>query len=160
MLQKRIQKRKIFSLLQKGIPKYKVFSRMLQKRIPKHKIFFRILQNEITKHKLFSRKGPQDSEYSLKSSKKTPPNTKSSSESPFWPLFNKSNNPLSYEKIKYNSWNCCRYSKGSLKDYGICVKTQTENLSKKLDRRIFGLKILHHQFHLISTVLVSKNTKK
>ena len=37
---------------------------------------------------------------------------------------------------------------------------QTWNLSKNLHRRIFGLKILHHQFHLISTVLVRKNTKK
>jgi len=35
---------------------------------------------------------------------------------------------------------------------------QTWNLSKILHRRIFGLKILHHQFHLISTVLVRKNT--
>ena len=37
--------------------------------------------------------------------------------------------------------------------------TQTWNLSKILHRWIFGLKILHHQFHLISTVLVRKNTK-
>ena len=36
---------------------------------------------------------------------------------------------------------------------------QTWKLSKNLHRRIFGLKILHHQFHLISTVLVRKNTK-
>ena len=36
---------------------------------------------------------------------------------------------------------------------------QTWNLSKNLHRRIFRLKILHHQFHLISTVLVGKNTK-
>ena len=36
---------------------------------------------------------------------------------------------------------------------------QTWNLSKILHRRIFWLKILHRQFHLISTVLVRKNTK-
>ena len=39
------------------------------------------------------------------------------------------------------------------------VKVQTWNLSKILHRRIFKLKILHRQFHLISTVLVRKNTK-
>ena len=37
--------------------------------------------------------------------------------------------------------------------------SQTWNLSKILHRRIFRLKILHRQFHLISTVLVRKNTK-
>ena len=36
---------------------------------------------------------------------------------------------------------------------------QTWNLSKKLHRRIFSLKILHCRFHLISTVWVRKNTK-
>ena len=36
---------------------------------------------------------------------------------------------------------------------------QTWNLSKILYRRIFRLKILHRQFHLIFTVLVRKNTK-
>ena len=36
---------------------------------------------------------------------------------------------------------------------------QTWNLSKNLHRRIFRLTILHRQFHLISTVLVGKNTK-
>ena len=36
---------------------------------------------------------------------------------------------------------------------------QTWNLSKNLHRRILRLKILHRQFHLISTVLVGKNTK-
>ena len=36
---------------------------------------------------------------------------------------------------------------------------QTWNLSKTLHRRIFRLKILHCQFHLILTVLVRKNTK-
>ena len=36
---------------------------------------------------------------------------------------------------------------------------QTQNLSKNLHRRILRLKILHRQFHLISTVLVGKNTK-
>ena len=36
---------------------------------------------------------------------------------------------------------------------------QTWNLSKILHRRIFRLKILHRQFHLILTVLVRKNTK-
>jgi len=36
---------------------------------------------------------------------------------------------------------------------------QTWNMSKILHRRIFRLKILHHQFHLILTVLVRKNTK-
>ena len=36
---------------------------------------------------------------------------------------------------------------------------QTWNLSKILHRRIFRPKILHRQFHLISTVLVRKNTK-
>ena len=34
------------------------------------------------------------------------------------------------------------------------------DLSKILHHRILGLKILHHQFHLISTVLVRKSTKK
>ena len=38
-------------------------------------------------------------------------------------------------------------------------QAQTGNLSKNLHHRIFGLKILHHQFHLILTVLVRKNTK-
>ena len=38
--------------------------------------------------------------------------------------------------------------------------TQTWNLSKILHRRIFRLKILHRQFHLISTVLVRKKTQK
>ena len=33
-------------------------------------------------------------------------------------------------------------------------------MSKKLHRRIFRLKILHRQFHLISTVLVKKKTQK
>ena len=37
---------------------------------------------------------------------------------------------------------------------------QTWNLSKNLHRRIFGLKILHHQFHLISTVLIRKKKQK
>ena len=36
---------------------------------------------------------------------------------------------------------------------------QTWNLSKILHRQIFRLKFLHRQFHLISTVLVRKNTK-
>ena len=36
---------------------------------------------------------------------------------------------------------------------------QTWNLSKNLHRRISRIKILHRQFHLISTVLVGKNTK-
>ena len=36
---------------------------------------------------------------------------------------------------------------------------QTWNLSKNLHRRILRLTILHRQFHLISTVLVGKNTK-
>ena len=36
---------------------------------------------------------------------------------------------------------------------------QTWNLSKILHRRIFRLKILYRQFHLILTVLVRKNTK-
>ena len=36
---------------------------------------------------------------------------------------------------------------------------QTWNLSKNFHSRIFRLKILHHQFHLILTVLVRKNTK-
>ena len=39
------------------------------------------------------------------------------------------------------------------------METQTWNLSKNLHRRILRLKILHRQFHLISTVLVGKNTK-
>ena len=38
-------------------------------------------------------------------------------------------------------------------------KWQTWNLSKNLHRRIFRLKILHRQFHLILTVLVRNNTK-
>ena len=38
-------------------------------------------------------------------------------------------------------------------------KRQTWNLSKILHRRIFRLKILQRQFHLISTVLVRKNTR-
>ena len=37
---------------------------------------------------------------------------------------------------------------------------QTWNLSKNLHRRIFRLKILHRQLHLISTVLVGKKTQK
>ena len=42
----------------------------------------------------------------------------------------------------------------------ICTfQRQTWNLSKILHCRIFRLKILHRQFHLISTVLVRKNTK-
>ena len=45
-------------------------------------------------------------------------------------------------------------------DFLLVEVGQTWNLSKILHRRIFGLKILHHQFHLISTVLVRKNTKK
>ena len=36
---------------------------------------------------------------------------------------------------------------------------QTWNLSKNLHRRILRLKILHRQFHLISTVLVGKTQK-
>ena len=36
--------------------------------------------------------------------------------------------------------------------------TQTWNLSKILHRRIFRIKILHRQLHLILTVLVRKNT--
>ena len=40
------------------------------------------------------------------------------------------------------------------------MASKTWNLSKNLQRRIFRLKILHRQFHLISTVLVGKNTKK
>ena len=36
---------------------------------------------------------------------------------------------------------------------------QTWNLSKILHRRIFRLKIIHRQFHLISTVLIRKITK-
>ena len=36
---------------------------------------------------------------------------------------------------------------------------QTWNLSKNLHSRILRLKILHRQFHLISTFLVGKNTK-
>ena len=39
------------------------------------------------------------------------------------------------------------------------IKNQTWNLSKILHRQIFRLKILHRQFHLISRVLVRKNTK-
>ena len=39
------------------------------------------------------------------------------------------------------------------------VRFQTWNLSKNLHRRIFRLKILHCQFHLISTVLVGKKHK-
>ena len=37
---------------------------------------------------------------------------------------------------------------------------QTWNLSKILHRRIFRLKFLHRQFHLISTVLIKKKHKK
>ena len=36
---------------------------------------------------------------------------------------------------------------------------QTWNLSKTLHRRIFRPKILHRQFHLISTVIVIKTPK-
>ena len=39
------------------------------------------------------------------------------------------------------------------------TRWQTWNLSKILHRWIFRLKILHRQFHLISTVLVGKNAK-
>ena len=42
-------------------------------------------------------------------------------------------------------------------DFGRLHK-QTWNLSKILHRRIFRLKILHRQFHLILTALVRKNT--
>ena len=37
--------------------------------------------------------------------------------------------------------------------------SQTWNLSKNVHRRIFRLKILRRQFHLISTVLVGKKQK-
>ena len=43
---------------------------------------------------------------------------------------------------------------------GLPVQVQTWNLSKNLHHRIFGLKILHHKFHLISTALVGKKTQK
>ena len=41
--------------------------------------------------------------------------------------------------------------KGGVHRHGIC--------QKKLHRRIFSLKNLHRQFHLISTVLIRKNTQ-
>ena len=44
-------------------------------------------------------------------------------------------------------------------DTGILYRLQTWNLSKILHHRIFRLKNLHRQFHLISKVLVRKNTK-
>ena len=40
------------------------------------------------------------------------------------------------------------------------LREDMEFVKKNLHRRIFRLKILHRQFHLISTVLVGKNTKK
>ena len=46
-----------------------------------------------------------------------------------------------------------------LHDLHNCGYMQTWNLSKILHCRIFRLKLLHCQFHLISTVLVRKNTK-
>ena len=52
-------------------------------------------------------------------------------------------------------------SQFSLWKYGLqLAPTQTWNLSKNLHRRILRLKILHRQFHLISTVLVGKKHKK
>ena len=42
----------------------------------------------------------------------------------------------------------------------LLVLDQTWNLSKNIHRRILRLKILHYQFHLISTVLVGKKHKK
>ena len=47
----------------------------------------------------------------------------------------------------------------SVSGFRVCSE-QTWNLSKILHRRIFRLKILHRQFHLISTVLVRKKHKK
>ena len=41
----------------------------------------------------------------------------------------------------------------------VAIIGQTWNLSKILYPRIFRLKILHHQFHLILTVLVGKTQK-
>ena len=52
---------------------------------------------------------------------------------------------------------CYTTSPGS--SFGSRSPKQTWYLSKNLHRRIFRLKILHRQFHLISTVLVRKNTK-
>ena len=49
----------------------------------------------------------------------------------------------------------CIFHLGKYKGAGTDMKSV-----KKLHRRIFRLKILHRQFHLISTVLVGKNTKK
>ena len=49
--------------------------------------------------------------------------------------------------------------KQNLTQSNFATQIQTWNLSKILHRRIFRLKILHRQFHLISTVLVRKNTK-
>ena len=51
------------------------------------------------------------------------------------------------------------FSKSKLFPSRYSGSLQTWNLSKILHRRIFRLKILHRQFHLILTVLVRKNTK-
>ena len=56
----------------------------------------------------------------------------------------------------------CKENKIHFKELSVIEqwgRVQTWNLSKILHRRIFRLKILHCQFHLISTVLVRKNTK-
>ena len=54
---------------------------------------------------------------------------------------------------------CCCYQNKKFFLVKMPPPAHTWNLSKNLHRRIFRLKILHRQFHLISTVLVGKNTK-
>ena len=58
------------------------------------------------------------------------------------------------------SWPTCTLEHLKFANSDDAYAQQTWNLSKNLHGRIFGLKILHHQFHLISTVLVRKNTNK
>ena len=61
---------------------------------------------------------------------------------------------------------CLMWQSNCLAHLTYCIPThiqcndQTWNLSKILHRWIFRLKILHRQFHLISTVLVGKKHKK
>ena len=62
---------------------------------------------------------------------------------------------LQYAMLKMRELIVC-----GLKSYLFPSISQTWNLLKILHRRIFRLKILHCQFHLISTVLVRNNTKK
>ena len=72
--------------------------------------------------------------------------------------------PIENGEKKCNCWQVTTYVATALKEvFNNIIKRrrpfQTWNLSKNLHRRIFRLEILHRQFHLISAVLVGKNTK-